>query len=311
MVKDTIKLTIDGKNIDIENVLSLSFSDSSGVKSDKVSVKVMPNFPKPAPNSKIELTFETFKNDKKVESLECGLFHVQTVTRTNSKALSFSATGIEFSDKQKDKQSQHYQNSSLSSILKIVADRLGHKLKFEADDIDIKSLNQTHESDINFLDRLSKTYNCTFSIKNDFLYFVNKDGSSLPVVKIDVSLCSSSSLKHSSKTFYKSCEASWHDIDSSKTKKVIAGDGLPVFKMKSTFIDAEDALVKAKAKLKSINKGTVSGSLSLKGKSVYAGTKVDLFNTYDGEDDGVYSVVSCSHTYSRTAGWITSFEIEN
>jgi len=311
MVNDMIELSIGGKSVKIEDILSLNFSDSAGVKSDKVSLKVMPYFPKPAPSTKLELTFKALKNGSELESLECGLFHVQTVTRSNTKDLSFSATGVEFNEKQKKKISYHYQKTKLSSIIDIVAGRLGHKVKFEADDIDIKSLNQTNESDINFLDRLSKTYNCMFSIKNDYIYFVNKDDGSLPVTKIDVSKCSSSSLKHSTKTYYKSCEASWHDTDSAKIKKVTFGDGKPVLKMRGTYIDEDDALVKAKSKLKSVNKGTVSGSLSLKGINVYAGTKVELVNTYMGEDDGVYSVVSCNHSYSRNSGWNCSIEIEN
>ena len=311
MVNDIVELSIGGKSVKIEDILSLSFSDSAGVKSDKVSLKVMPYFPKPKPSTKLELTFKTLKNGSELESLECGLFHVQTVTRSNTKELSFSATGVEFNEKQKKKISYHYQKTKLSSIIDIVAGRLGHKVKFEADDIDIKSLNQTNESDINFLDRISKFYNCLFSIKNDFIYFVNKDDDSLPLTKIDVSKCNSSSIKHSTKTFYKSCEASWHDTDTAKIKKVTFGKGEPVLKIKGTYIDEDDALVKAKSKLKSVNKGTVSGSLSLKGISVYAGTKVELVNTYMGEDDGVYSVVSCNHSYSRNSGWNCSVDIEN
>ena len=311
MVEDIVELTIDGESVEIEDILSLTFSDSAGVKSDKVSLKVMPYFKKPPPGAKLELVFKTLKDGKEIETLEAGLFHVQTVTRSNAKDLSFSATGVEFNEKQKVKNSHHYQNTKLSSIVEIVAGRLGHKVKFEADDVDIKSLNQTNESDINFLDRISKEYNCFFSIKNDYVYFVNKDSDDLPVTQIDVSRCSSSSLKHSSKLFYRSCEASWHDTNTAKIKRVVFGDGEPVLKIKGAYIDEDDAMTKAKAKLKSVNKGTVSGSLSLKGIRVYAGTKVELVNTYRGEDDGVYSVVSCNHSYSRNSGWNCSIEIEN
>jgi phage protein D len=311
MVVDTIELMIDGKEVAIENVLSLSFSDEVGIKSDKVTLSVLPNFPKPKPSAKVELVLKSLKNDTVVEELNCGLFHVQTVTRTNNKALSITATGVEFNEKQKDKISHHYVDTKLSSIVKIVADRLGHKVKFQTTDTQIKSLNQTNESDINFLERISKDYNVFFSIKNDFIYFINRDDEALPVTKIDVSKCSSSSLKHSTKTYYNSCEASWHDLDGGKTVKVTVGDGTPVIKIKSAYQDEEDAKAKAEAKLKSINKGTVKGSLSLKGCAVYAGTKVDLFNTYNNEDDGLFSVESCNHSYNRSDGWSTSIEIEN
>jgi len=311
MVVDVIELTIDGEIVAIKNVLSLSFNDSAGVKSDKVSLKVLPNFSKPTPSTKLELIFKTLQNGEVIEELNCGLFHVQTVTRTNNKALSISATGVEFNDKQKEKISHHYVDTKLSSIVNIVADRLGHKVKFQTADPQIKSLNQTNESDINFLERISKNYNVLFSIKNDFIYFVNKNDEALPVSKIDVSLCSSSSLKHSTKTYYKSCEASFHSIDEAKILKVTVGDGTPVIKIQSAYKDEDDAKLKAQAKLDSINKGTVKGSLSLKGQSVYAGTKVELFNTYEGEDDGLFSVESCTHAYSHGNGWTTSVELEN
>ena len=311
MVVDIVELTVDGKVVAIENILSLSFNDAEGVKSDKITLKVLPNFAKPAPSAKIEVIFKSLKNDEVIEEMDCGLFHVQTVTRTNNKALSISATGVEFNEVQKEKISHHYVDTKLSSIVNIVGARLGHQVKFESADPQIKSLNQTNESDINFLERISKDYNVLFSIKNNFLYFVNKNDVTLPVSKIDVSLCSSSSLKHSTKTYYKSCEASFHSIDEAKILKVTVGDGTPVIKIQNAFKDKSDAKLKAQAKLDAINKGTVKGSLSLKGKSVYAGTKVELFNTYEGEDDGLFSVESCSHSYSRGGGWTTSLRIEN
>lgn len=310
MVVDIVELTVDGKSVAIENILSLSFNDAEGVKSDKITLKVLPNFDKPAPSAKIEVIFKSLKDDEVIEELDCGLFHVQTVTRSNNKALSITATGVEFNEVQKEKISHHYVDTKLSSIVDIVAGRLGHKVKFESADPQIKSLNQTNESDIAFLERISKNYNVLFSIKNDFIYFVNKNNEDLPVSKIDVSLCSSSSLKHSTKTYYKSCEASFHSIDEAKILKVTVGNGSPVIKIQSAYKDEDDAKLKAQAKLDSINKGTVKGSLSLKGQSVYAGTKVELFNTYEGEDDGLFSVESCSHTYSRRGGWTTSLEIE-
>lgn len=311
MVVDTIDLKIDGKSIEIKNILSLSFYDEAGVKSDKVTFSVMPDFPKPPPNAKLELIFKTLYKDEIIEELDCGLFHVQAVTRNDNKALSITATGVEFNEKQKNKLSHHYVDTKLSSIVKIVADRLGHKTKFQTTDVSIKSLNQTNETDINFLERIAKDYNVLFSIKNDFIYFVNKDDDALPVTKIDISKCSSSSMKHSTKEYYKSCEASWHDIDKAKIIKVTVGDGAPLVKIRSSYKDEADAKIKAEAKLKSINKGTVKGSLSLKGINVYAGTKLELFNTYKGEDDGVFSVENCTHSYSRNGGWNCSLEIEN
>jgi len=311
MVNDFIELTINGEFVDIENIISCSFDDSAGVKSDRVTLKMMPSFSRPAPSSKVELFFKTFKNKELLTELNAGLFHLQTVTRSDNKALTITATGVEFNAKQKEKISHHYNETKLSSVIDIVAKRLGHKVKFLLDDVAVKSLNQTNETDINFLDRLAKDYNALFSIKNDFIYFINKDEDTLPVAKIDVSKCSSSSLKHSSKTFYKSCEASYHNVDTAKQTSVVVGDGEPLKKIHGAYKDEVDAKVKAEAHLKMINKGIVTGSFSLTGVNVYAGTKVELFNTYKGEDDGIYSVENCKHSWSHTNGWMTSLNIEN
>jgi len=311
MVNDEIVLKIDGEAIDMKNIISLSFDDSAGVKSDKVSVKVMPDFKRPAPSAKLEVIFRTVKNGDTADELNCGLFHVQTVNRSNNKALSFTATGVEFNEKQKVKLSNHYNDTKLSSIVNIVGARLGHKVKFQTKDVSIKSLNQTNESDINFLERIAKDYNVLFSIKNDYIYFVNKDDEALPVSRIDVSTCSSSSIKHSSKTYYNSCEARFHNIDENKLITVKVGGGTPTIKIERAFKDKIDAKIKAEAKLNSINKGIIKGSLSLKGQSIYAGTKTELFNTYNKEDDGVYSVENAKHSWSRSSGWTTSVELEN
>lgn len=314
MVRDSVVLLVDGQEVAIENILSLSFNDRAGSKSDRVTVKVVPSFKRPKPSSKLELIFKRSVNDILTEVMECGLFHIQTVTRTNNQALSFTATGVEFNSKQKTKISQHYQKTKLSNIVNIVAGRLGHKVKFKTTDIFIKSLNQTNETDINFLERLAGEYNVLFSIKNDIIYFVNKNDESLPVTPIEADKCKSISLKHSSKTYYKSCLASWWDIQDGKLKDITIGKGEPVLKMKCSSKNYEDEKairVKAQAKLDQSKKGIVQGSFSTSGKKIYAGTRVNLLNTYSNEDDGLYSIESCTHTWSRSGGWVCDVEIEN
>jgi phage protein D len=311
MVRQDLILKIDGVVIDMKNIISLSFDDSAGFKSDKINIIAMPDFKRPASYSKVEVIFRSFINDKLKDELNCGWFHIQTINRSNNKSLSFTATGIAFNEKQKEKISKHYNNTKLSSVINIVGDRLGHEVKFQTKDVLIKSLNQTNESDLNFLERISNLYNVLFSIKNDIIYFVNKDDPSLPISRIDISKCSTSSIKHSSKTYYKSCEASFRNIDESKIITIRVGEGKPTIKIQNAFKDKEEAKIKAEAKLNSINKGIVKGSLGLIGQTIYAGAKTELFNTYNKEDDGIYSVESVKHSWSLSTGWTTSVEIEN
>ena len=314
MVINDIELFINDKLIDIKNILSVNFTDRAGSKSDRVTIKTFPNFPRPKPNDKIKLFFKRYEDNQNIKlkyELNCGLFHIQTVTRSNNQTLSFSATGVEFNDNQKIKNSQLYTNTKLSNIVNIVAKRLNHKVKFSSDDFVIKSLSQTNESDINFLDRLALDYNVLFSIKNDFIYFVNKDDKTLPKVTIKANGCKDINITHSSKTHYKSCEASWYDNLKAKKQTVTVGNGTPVLKIKDSFNDKEEAMLKAKAKLTQSKKGIVRGSLTHLGLKVYAGTKLDLVDTYNNEDDKIYSIESINHTWSRSSGWLTKIEFEN
>ena len=310
MVKDIVELSIDGNLVDMSQIGSIAFTDNAGNTSDKIEVRVAPNFARPRPFAEITLFFKTIKDGTVVQSLNCGLFSVQTVTRANNKNLSFSATAVAFTSIHKEKRSQHYQNTTLSKVVGIVAKRLKSPLKFQTTDVQIKSLNQTNETDINFLNRLAKDYNCFFSIKNGVVYFVDRDNKDLPIATIDVSKCSSSSLKRTSKTYYKSCTAVWHSLDDGELQSVTVGDGEPNFKLDGTFKDRADAKAKAEAKLKSINKATIKGSLSLKGVALYAGAIVNIINTYKNEDDGLYSITSCTHRYG-SSGWTCDVEIEN
>ena len=53
MVKSTVDLVIGGELVKVEDILSISFDDQAGIKSDKVSIKVVPNFKRPKPNTKL------------------------------------------------------------------------------------------------------------------------------------------------------------------------------------------------------------------------------------------------------------------
>ncbi|MBL0702568.1 MAG: hypothetical protein JJV95_01110 [Sulfurospirillum sp.] len=314
MVNHAVALKINNEMIKIDNILSVTFNDVAGSKSDRVTVKVVPTFKRPKPSTKLELIFVRLNNNKVVESLECGLFHIQTITRANNQDLSFTATGVEFNDKQKNKLSHHYKDAKLSNIVDIVADRLGHKVKFKTVNPMITSLNQTEETDINFLERLANDYNVLFSIKNDIIYFINKNDDSLPTFTVEAPLCKSISIKHSSKTYYKSALSSYWDIRDGEFKNVTVGKGSPVLKIKynsKTYQDEADIKIKAQAKLDQSSKGLVQGSFSTSGMKIYAGTRANLLNTFNNEDDGIYSCESCTHTWSRGGGWVSSVEIEN
>ena len=305
MVKEWYILLIDG-NV-INNALSLSFEDSAGTKSDRVVINLPPNAIRPKPYAEIELSLFNSSGDV----LKCGKFYVQSVARVNNKSLTITATGVKFSEEHKKKKSYNYQNTKLSSIVNMVAKRLKCKVKFTVQDTKIESLYQTQESDINFLYRLAEEYNALFSIKNNYVYFVSRLDNSLPVTIIDVTKASSINITHSARTFYKSVEAVFYDAKKAKNTKVKVGQGGPTLQIKGAFKNKQDAQIKAKRKLEAVQTGTVNGYLTYKGLKIYAGTMLQLINTYNKEDDKKFYIKHCTHTFSRSSGWVVDIEFEN
>jgi len=304
MVKEWFELTIGG--VLYKDSLSIIFEDRAGIKSDKITITAPPSFVKPKPYDKVTLVFFNSQG----EVLRAGTFFVQSVSRINNKSLRIVATATPFNQKEKDKKSHHYSKTKLSAVVKLVAKRLGYKVKFSAKDVNIKSLYQTKESDINFLYRLAEEYNSLFSLKNKVIYFVDRDDKNLPVTIVDVNKAKSSTITHTAKVFYKSCEATFYDHRLAKRVKVKVGSGEPTLKIDGAFKDKADARIKAQKKLKAVQRGTVRGSLILKGRRIYAGTMLQLIGTHSAEDDKRFYIESCRHSFTRAGGWEVEVEFE-
>ena len=289
------------------NLISISFSDEDGNQSDEITLSVAGDFARPKYKDEIKL----WLGYEEVGLFYCGVFKVQSTQRDNY-SLSISATGADFSSALKQKRDMSYEKVSLKDIAQIVANRHQLKLKSDFEDMFMPHLSQTNESDLHMMKRLAKDYNGIFSIKNGTLVFLkrikeNMASDKLPVFEIDVSECESCSIKHSDRTIYGACEASWHDTKENKTLSVTVGNGTPVLKLKGNFKTPVEAKAKAEAKLQNANRGTKSGTISVYGKEIYAGGMLRLSGV--GEDDGEYSIKSVNHTFEN--GWKMSIEIEN
>ena len=290
-----------------KNTVSISFSDEDGNQSDEITIKVAGDFKRPKYQDELKL----WLGYKESSLFYCGLFKVQSTERDNY-SLTINASGADFSSALKQKRETSYEKVSLKDVAKIIADRHSLKLKSDFDDMFLPHLSQTNESDLHMMKRLSSDYNAIFSIKNGTLIFLkrikeNMASKELPVFEIDISECESYSIKHSDKTIYGACEASWQDTKANKVQSITVGNGTPILKINGNFKTAVEAQSKAEAKLQNANRGSKSGTISMYGREIYAGGELKLSGA--GEDDGEYSIKSVNHTFD--SGWKMSIEIEN
>ncbi len=307
LLSNGIDITQSLKN----DVKSIQFTDQRGEKSDQLVIKIANAFYQ---RPKFDDTLVLMLGYKKSEMFFAGTFKVQTSKRINNEVLVVTATGADFSKQIKEKKSKTFEKKSLSDIVGSVAGNHGLQTKCDFD-IQVKHQLQTNESDLNFLERLSKEYNAIFSIKNGTLIFIkNNDNNSvngaLPTFLLQAQQEERIEITHTNKSQYKSATAHFHDTKEAKAKKVTCGGGNPVLKVTGSFKDEAEAKAKAEAKLAISNRGTVRGVFTGEGRAIYAGGNLILAGTPLFEDDGIYSIKTVKHTYDAN-GWKIECNFEN
>jgi uncharacterized protein len=308
-----IQIVVNGKD-KTQNILkdlsSLTVTDYANNNSDQLDIEVSGQYkrPKSSDEIKVYLGYETLQL--------IGVFKV-TETKKSFKKLQITATGVDFKNNFKVKRNTTYSNVKIVDIVKQIAAKYDLKVKCDFDDLYIKSVAQTNESDMSFLNRLADEYNAIFNLKNETLYFVkkvknDKKNELLPRYEIDVNECLDEVLiTYSEKTFYNSVKVSWHDTKENKRKEIVIPKDAaePILIYKGNFTSEDEAKAKAKAKLEKANAGIVSGTLSHEGEVIYAGGILKLLNV--SEDDFEYNIKSVRHSFTKAGGWSISLDFEN
>lgn len=308
-----IQIVVNGSNKTqtiLKDLSSLTITDYANNNSDQLEIEVLGKYkrPKAADEIKVFLGYESLKL--------IGVFKV-TETKKSTKRLVIVATGVDFTNNFKVKRNTTYENLKISDIVKQIAAKYKLKSKCDFDDLYIKSVAQTNESDMSFLNRLADEYNAIFNLKNETLYFVKKikdnvKNGILPQYEIDVNKCFDEVLlTHSEKTRYNSVKVSWHDTKQNFRKEIFVPDDAaePILIYKGNFVSEDEARAKALSKLQKANAGMVSGSLTCEGDVIYAGGILKLLNI--SEDDYEYNIKSVRHSFTKSGGWTVSLDFEN
>ncbi len=302
----TFKLLANDKDVSThiqKNLITLNFKDEAGILSDEITLEVAGEFKRPKYQDKLKL----WLGYKESGLWYCGSFLVQSSQRTQH-SITITATGVDFSGSLKEKRNRSWEKLSLKEIVEKIAKE--HQLGFQSgfEEVKLLYLAQHNESDLAFLKRLSKENGAIFSIKNNKILFLRKkESEKLPLAKVSLLEVESFSIKHSNKTIYHSAKAIWQDTKENKIKEVVVGNGTPQLRIESSFKSSSEAKLKAQAKLKNANSGSVSGNLTIYGSKIYAGGLLELSDA--GSDNGVYEITSVTHRLGAD-GFITDVEFQ-
>jgi len=281
-----------------KNLISLSLIDEIGISADEVTIKVKNDFKRPKYGDELKIF---------IQGKYYGIYIVQTTTKTQSD-LTIKATATNFTNSLKKKHNRSFENIKVCELISKFASE--NNLEYKCDiDFTFRHLAQTDESDLNLLVRLSKQLNAQFNIKNNKIIFIKtkQENENLPKFNIDIKEAINYSIKYNAKIIYNSVRAIYHNTKENKQKEIIYGSGEPQFVIQDSFKNEAEAYKRAKSYYEILNKGSVTGNITIPGKEVRAGGILVLsgFN----EDDGEYSIKRVTHNLSAS-GYVVRVEFE-
>jgi len=296
-----IKCEVNGSDIS-DNLkkyfTSITIVDNDGTESDELSIVLTNNIKRPLHGDKIKLW---------INGVLYGQFLVQNTQTNHLNELNIIATGANFSSNLKVKKTKSFLNTTLGKIVEGIAKEHGLSFRVDFQDTEITHLIQEKESDLHFLNRLSKQYDSIFSIKNSTLIFLDRD-TELPTFTIDLNKCFSWSIAHTNRKAYNSCTVFFRSTKENQQISVTTGAGEPVLIKNGTFKTEDEALMYAKRQLQKSIRGTKEGTLIKQGEYVSAGSKLTLANSL--QDNGEYTIKTV-HTSIDRNGYIIEVDFKN
>lgn len=133
----------------------------------------------------------------------------------------------------------------------------------------IQHVDQTRESDANFLRRLGKQYDAVGTVKNDVLIFAPANhsktvsGKDLPTIKITRKSGDHHRYHSAERDSYSGVRAYWHDQKRATRRSVLAGISGNAKRLRTTFATEADALQAARAEWQRIQRGIYTFELAL------------------------------------------------
>ena len=288
-----------GKSI----LLSLTVSDAEGTKSDSCEIEVdnRERHRAPKKGSSVKVWLGYVETGIKY----MGSYKVEGWTKSGGvRKMTINCKAADMTSDIKGQKSRSYHDMTAGEIVEKVAGKnsLTAQVHSEIAKVKIGHIDQSNESDLNFLTRLAKRVGASFKIADGTVIF-NKAGSgdlpgggSAPDFTFRESDVSDWSASGSERGAFGCAEARWLDKDTGERDKVTKGEGKPVHRDRKLYPTKDEAEVACEAQLSALNRGKVSLSINLPGDvDIFAGASATV--AFDDEDvDGAFSIKTASHT---------------
>lgn len=204
------------------------------------------------------------------------------------------------------------EGTTIGAIVKKIAGE--HSMEPQVSDaltsLKIPHMDQTDESDLSFLVRLSRRYDAVCKPAGGKLLFVKRGESDLQPITIMATEGSSYSMTLSRRESPGTVVAYWHSKKQAKKKEVKVGEGEPVRRLRHWYADEATAKAAAQAELDARKRGEQKLSLSLPGDPSYSAEAPLITTGFRPEVDGDWLASSVTHTLDKQTGYSCQIEAE-
>ncbi|WP_067517820.1 contractile injection system protein, VgrG/Pvc8 family [Endozoicomonas ascidiicola] len=260
---------------------SLNITDAAGYESDQLTL-VLEDTPDPITGQRIELPKKGvilqvalgYRVAEKTTVLPAGRWVVDEAEPSGGVGgdiITITANGTDFTGALKEKKTRAWQDIDLPGILETIGSE--HKLTVKVPEqfkkVLFDQLDQTGESDINFITRLAKDHDALGKIVGNVLVFnprnsgKNTDGKKIATVYLGYpGNVSTWRMNQPTRTKYGSVAAKWYDVTTSKYFTETVGDGEPVLNIEKMHANQAQAKDAALSKLKSSKRSDATLSLT-------------------------------------------------
>ncbi len=314
------KIIADGVNITAKietRLMSLSVSDAAGMKSDAVEIRLDDrdnDIELPAPGALLIV----FMGYKETGLVPMGAYTVDEVTAKGAPdTVTIQAKAAHMGGSLKSQKTRNWDEITLEGIAAKIAPE--HSLQSIVSpslaSVYYDHLDQTDESDMNFLTRITQELDALATVKGEHLLITNRgeglsaDGTALPPVPVHKSGKLKWSATFATRDEFKSVEATWVNTATGGEETVTAGEGSPVKKLRQSYSTKDAATRAANGKLAELTRGNHTFSVTMTGNPLIAAEgQIEAIGFRQGVS-GRWSVKSARHQIAG-GGFTTSVQAE-
>ena len=249
-----------------------------------------------------------------------GTFEVDEVEHSGAPdQISIKARSADLKRKLRRRTEKSWHDTTLGAIVQEISARnsLTPRVGGALSATRVAHIDQTNESDLNFLSRLAKQHDAVATVKKGHLLFLpindtkTSGGATLGSMRITRASGDQHRYHSAERGAYSGVRAYWTDPNQAEKRSVLVGSEEDEKRLKDTYGSEQDALAAAKSEIQRIDRGaaTLSLTLALGQPDLMAQSPVTVIG-FKPEIDGTAWLVKTVEHNLDDSGLITRLELE-